>query len=256
MECNILIILILAVLISVLLCCAQSFNIKLFDVTKTLVSTSIYWAVLLFSLILSFSIFSFYSRYINIRSELINSAANLQVIYLIIKSGPPSPEATVAIDSIIAYSSFILKTFVHNSSQCYYDNRTSYLYNKMNDDILAYTRVPENVNIFSNNILDRLDTDQKLKLLISDTTTGEYFILIMCVCFVLIMILFSLIVIEHLIVKLILFAVIVAIMLLAIYLIIILNNPFLESPIQLNVNMYRDLILLIEGNNVEELKEE
>ena len=110
----------------------------------------------------------------------------------------------------------------------------------MNKEIIKYVNT-ENNN-FNNNILFRLGTDDYVKQLVEQMKTGKYFILILWFLLFFILISITFLNILTLYVQFILDLCLIIMFLSSIYLCECLNNPFVKTPLSLNLDIYDDLL--------------
>lgn len=188
------------------------------------------WSIILFSIILGFTIGNFYNRYIETRNMLVDEVANLQIIYSTFKVLPDSENV---IDSMKAYLSSILC----NDS----DVESSKLSLNMNEDIIDYFNKNQE-NKFLTTIMNRVSPSQKLKMIKNEIKNGQFFINILWFLFTLVIIPFYSLKICNKINQSIIEFFLVVILVTGIILCEYINDPFKETPLKINHDIYADLL--------------
>ncbi len=208
---------------------------------RTFIEDSLGWIMVIYGLILAFSISIFYDRYISVRDTFVSEVTNLQIITIYFKQMPDSKERNEVIESIKNYTQGVIKYLPGDLQKRRYSPILDDLYFQMNGRIIKYVQKhPENP--FDNNILKRMTTNMKIKQLIEEINAGSYYIYILAFLSIFILIPLSLTTIHNRVVQLIIDICILIILFTGIYLCTILNNPFVQSPIAINLSMYEVLL--------------
>ena len=98
-------------------------------------------------------------------------------------------------------------------------------------------------NPFNNNILMRMSTDDKIKKLVEEMKSGNYYILLLCFLVVFLLVPLWLSKIRHKWIQFCVDLCFLSLIFSSIYLLTILNVPFgKDNPVSLNVSMYEDLV--------------
>ena len=208
------------------------------------ITNSVGWCLVIYGLLLGFSITIFYGRYIEIRNFIATEVTNLSLIYNFFKVLPNSEEV---VKSIKNYVFSVINEFLPSVKNREYNENTEKLYKIMDQEIIKY--IQENPNSpFNNNILIRLSTDNKLKILSNEIKNGDYYIGILIFLFIVIVFLLWCSEIADFIVQFIVDLCLLVILLSSLYFCIILNNVFNESPIAVKMESYNDLLKEIEND--------
>lgn len=192
------------------------------------------WSIILFSLILGFTIGNFYNRYIETRNMLVDEVVNLQIIYRTFKVFPNTDNI---IDSIKLYVSSIL-----NNSEDTFNNHIN-----MDNKIIEYFNENQS-NQFLTTTMNRLSSSEKIKTIKNEILNGQFFINILWFLLALIVIPFYFLKtsnkINQSVIELFLFTILITGIVLCEY----INNPFIDSPIKIKFDSYYDLLNEINLN--------
>lgn len=239
---------IIAIVISVLLVFLRPIKnqtIKVKNVGN--ITSSIGWCLVVFGLILGFSITIFYNRYIEIRNFIITSVANLKILYRIFKDLPDSEEV---IESIKEYSNSVIEDLLPSIRKKEYNEKTKELHKKMDEIIIKYVADHPGTP-FQNNILLRINTDDYFRQLVDEIKIGDYYISIIMFLFIIIVFLLWIAEVENVIAQLIIDFSVITILLSCIYLLNILNNVFVESPVSIDFSSFKDLVEEINSGDLK-----
>ena len=224
----------IAVIIAILISQTRTAHIEDGGIIKGYVG----WVMVIYGLILGFSLTNFYSRYVAMRNAFIKDATNYQLIYEFFIKMDKSPEIDDIINSILKYLELISSIGIDYKEKLKISDN---IYKDMNTKIINYLK--NNQTSFTNNILSRLNTNIEIKKLADEIEAGQYYIAILCflVIFIIIPLAISTSMLDRKIQFLLDFSILIIIST-ALYLCEILNNPFIQSPISFNLSMYSDLI--------------
>lgn len=212
---------------------------KLTEKGENVTGETIGWCILIFSLILGFTIANFYARYIEIRETFVTEVTNLQIISRFIDKNLGKS----ALLSIKEYAKSVLDDLQYSLANKCYSKRTADLYAKMNTNIQEYLNQNSN---FSTAIVNRMSTSQKIKVLVQEIDVGEFYISSIWLLFIFTLIPLYYSHMKNRKVQLILEFFLILIFSTGIYLCTILNNPLSDTPVKLNLSMYQDLIYEID----------
>jgi hypothetical protein len=212
---------------------------------KNIISGSIGWVLVVYALILSFSINIFYSRYVEIRNVFIADASNLHLIYRYLKR---SPNSAYPIFKILEYSQYVSTYLTKNLRHQEFGANVSRLYFEMNNAIIEYVQENPNV-IFSNNMLFRINTDQIIIQLTHEIKISSHYLNILWFLFFFVVVLIYFITTSNKLIQFFIDGILLTILLSGIYLCTILSNPFLESPVNINFAAYQDLVREITSSS-------
>jgi len=235
------IIIIISLLIAYILSEVRIFKNNFNQNTENIIEGSVGWAIVVYGLILGFSISNFYNRYITIRDTFVEEVTNLQLIYRYIKIAPNSKEKNEAIESIRKYAESVINDLLPNLADRKYSLVSDIRYKEMNSKIINFVNKHTDYK-FNHNILLRMSTDERIKQLVNEMNFGLYYIYILIFLIIFIIIPLWLNVMANKIVQLIIDSCILIILFTGIYLCILLNNPFTKSPVSFDFSLYKDLI--------------
>jgi hypothetical protein len=226
----------IAFFFSLLLFIIRNNEKSLFSAT---IEISVGWCILLYGIVLGFSISNFYAKYIAIRDSFIKEITNLKIIYKIFEKLPNKEKTLPVLDSINNYINSVPSELNKSLKFFNYNDKTKELYNKMNDEIINYTLNNNDSGILiNNNILLRLSSDDFIKQIINEMKVGNYYINFLWTLLIFIFIPIYFINVGNKSLQFILDFCIFSILLSCIYLCEILNNPFIDSPISLKFYNY------------------
>lgn len=207
----------------------------------TIISTNVAWCIVIYGIILGFSISNFYNKYILVRDTFVKEATNIKLTYQIFKQLPSSEERDNVLKSIEKYVISVKTTLVKSLANYEYDKTTNALYNQMNKEIINYVNTYPS-NVFNNNILLRLSTSDYIKQITNEMNSSKYYITLLW--FLLIFVIFPLwlIVLKSKLLQFTLDFSLLVILLSCIYLCDVLSNPFVNSPISIKLQIFNDLL--------------
>lgn len=216
---------------------SQNFDVQ--NSEKSLIAMTVGWILVIYGLIVSFSIGFFYNRYVTIREMFVTDVTNLQLTYRMLKELKASPDVLL---SIKRYVRSVLKDQLPALQNGDYSRRTEALYYEMDTKIINYLReYRDNAGLFTANILMRLSTDTKVIQLVNEINSTEYYISILWFLLLFVMAPLYLVSPPN---KLLQFGIdfcLLSILVTAIYLCTILNNPFYDSPISIKMVGFQTL---------------
>ena len=205
--------------------------------------TVVSWSIIIFGIILGFTISGFYSRLIDIQNNLITEITNLQLIYRMLYTSPHSEKPRAA---ILNYVTIFLDE-IPSLRQGINSLKRQLAYREMDYAIIQY--VNDYPSTLSSNILSRMSTDELLKELINEINGNVYYIYFILFLFILLLIQLCFVKTKKPNIQFIIEFSFVSIILSAIYLLTLLNDPFDEnSIIGVNINIYQDLYDEIKNN--------
>lgn len=191
--------------------------------------TLLAWSIMVFGLVLSFSLINFYNRYIELKNSLVEDATNLEVIYDMLKFSENSEDAINSMEKYLKQ----IKTDRLNRS------KVKSLYDEMNNEILKY--VKNNPNAYSNQILNRLSTDSQNINFTTEIDVNKFIINVILILFSFIFIVLFLVKLRDPIMQFISYFCYLSIICVIITLIILFGNPSLGKTIGLNFQYFIDL---------------
>ena len=227
----------IAIIIAVIITTIRPVRKSLDAPERGIIQNSIGWCLVIYGLILGFSINIFYTRYIEIRNTIVTDVTNLQITTKFFKS----LNAMNVVESIERYTESVINDLVPMLKSGKYSEKTAYLYWKMNQEIVTYVRDHPTV-VFDNNILIRMSTDEKFKQILNEINISQYYIKILWFLFIFVLIPLFFISSPDKVIQFILDSSLLIILVTCIYLCSILNNPFMESPVSLKLAAYTDLL--------------
>ena len=232
--------LLLALILSILL--SQSRFKELSPTIDTIISTNVSWCIVIYAIILGFSISNFYNKYILIRDTFVKEATNIKLTYQIFKSLPSSIERDNVLESVEKYVISVKTTLIKSLSNYEYDKLTNDLYHNMNTQIINYINTYPN-GVFNNNILLRMSTSDYIKQITNEMNANKYYITLLW--FLLIFVIFPLwlINLKNKLLQFTLDFCLLVILISCIYLCDVLSNPFVNSPVSINLKIFDDLLL-------------
>jgi len=256
MDAQLLIYIIVAIVLAIIIFYTRR-TLNFFNVDEQMLYATIFgWGIIIYALLMTFTISSFYQHYTEERDTFIQESTNLTLIYRIIKLGPKSKYSKRALRSIERYTESVINDVVPDLKQGIYSTKSELLYRQMDYDIITYTY--KNTNIADNgaigDILARMSTDQRIKKLSDGIKNGQFLIYILMFLSVFVLLGFWVIKIDNSYIQFIMDISLLVIIFVSIYLLMILNNPFDESPLTLSLSMYDDLLLEIQENKRIEKK--
>lgn len=201
------------------------------------ISSTIGWTLIIYGLILAFSINIFYTRYIEIRTIFADEVNNLLLTYRYFKV---LPDNEFVLHSIHSYANSVLNDLLPSLQNGEYSEKTNFYYTQMTNTIINYVNDHPTI-VFDNNILIRLTTNERIKQ-IAIEIKNQYYITIIWLLFLFVLIPMFFISTPNRSLQFLMDSCILIILLTLIYVITILNNPFRESPIQIELTMYQDLL--------------
>lgn len=197
------------------------------------------WCVVIYGLLLGFSINNFYNRWIVIRDAFINESTNLEKLLELLKT---KDNSEVVIDSIYNYVSNVSNVLKKDLNNRVYSPSTEKLHLEMNYQIFNYVNTGA-LGTINNTIYSNLTTDTKIKKLIDEMKSGDFYISI--IIFLLIVITIPLMFYKMPIfwIQVLIYSCLFIIILTLIYVLNLLNNPFtIDNNFGINLSMYNDLV--------------
>lgn len=191
----------------------------------------------IFGLMLSFTIANFYSRYQELTDIVVNEVTDLQLIYRMLLRSPGSEDAVA---SMKAYLKGVIDTWLDYQNGTI-DDHIIQLYRKMDAEILDYIRDHPD-NIYNQNILSRLSTNQHNLVAIREVVTNKIFIYVIIVAALFLLLGLYWIHISNLIVQTMLDLSVISIVVIGIYLLYVLSAPFSISGFGITPQSYQDLL--------------
>lgn len=226
-------------------------NFSHFNEPEQIFYTNIFgWFIIVFALLLTFTVSSFYQDFINIQEAFIIDCTNITMIYRVIKLGPQNKASRRALRSIELYVESVINDTLPALQQEEYSPISEELYRKMDYDIIEYVYSVDNLddNPQLTDILSRLSTDQRIKKLSNGIKDGQFLINILLFISFFVFVGSWFVKLENKYIQLVLDLFLAIIIFVCIYLLEILNNPFIESPISINLSIYSDLLHEIQHN--------
>lgn len=252
MIAELIVFLIVGVVLAIVICFSRKFYCNFINPQQQfIVPVFYYWFIIIFSLITAFTISTFYTRYIEHKDFFVNGCKNLTIIYEEIRLGPQDTYSRKALRAIKRYVSYLVKSVIPNLYKVEYSEKAQKLYQKMNDAIINYTY--NNANIQNGptavNILNRLSTDQELIELLLGIQTGQFLIYIIIFLAVFYLFFYWFVKLDNIKFQFIIDLSTCVIIFVSIYLLSVLNNPFVPSPIYLDLNIYTTFLKNIQKNS-------
>jgi hypothetical protein len=238
---------IIAVILSIILAFIRPVRLNLTKEERNDINAAVGWVLIIYGLIMAFSLTIFYQRYIAIRDTFINQVTNLQITYRIFDALSRSDDAeivkdsTTVIESMRDYLDTIFTDLIPDLEQGKYSKSSETAYKKMDDEIIKF--VGEHPSIpYNNALLLRLSTDQVIKRLVDEISVGKYYIEILSFLFIFILIPLWYSSLPEWKTQLVIDLCVLIILLTVIYLCTILNNPFMKSRVSIKFSAYEDLL--------------
>jgi hypothetical protein len=229
---------ILSFLIVILLFVLRNNDRNLSQDGKNKTGEIVSWCIIIFGIILGFTIANFYNRYIETREILVNEIVNLQIIYRTFKVLPDNQKV---IKSIKNYVKSVINDLQYSLQNNVYSIETSNYYRIMDSNIIEYFNEYK-TNPFISTINNRLSTSERIKILSQEVITGNFYILMLWFLFIFILIPLYFLKMPDKFIQLLIEFCLLSMFLTGIYLCTTINNPFIESPIMLKFTMYEDLL--------------
>lgn len=245
---ELLVYIIVAIVIAVIIFYTRR-DFRCFNNKQQIFYTNIFaWFMILYALLTTFTISSFYQDFLYIQEAFINDCSNITMIYRIIKLGPQSKYSRRALRSIERYVESVTTNTLNGLKEGTYSPISEELYRKMDYNIIKYTYAITELSDGPalNDILSRLTTDQRIKELSVGIKDGQFLIYIITFLSMLVIIGTWFVKLDNSHIQLVLDLFLIVTIFACIYLLDILNNPFIESPISLDLSMYTDLLNEIE----------
>jgi hypothetical protein len=200
------------------------------------------WIYIVYGILLGVSIILFYLRYNEIRDTLISEVCNLEEIYLFFRMLPHSQNI---INNIYTYSQSVIEELKPELENNIYVESCDILYQQLITSIIIYMNNYNSVIFQNNNILQRLQSNKKIKYLIDEISTTQYYIWGLWILFGFVLLPLFFISTNAKELQFLVDFCFLGILISGIYLCTILNNPFVKSPLQIDFSMYKDLLLKI-----------
>lgn len=236
---------ILAMIVSYILMVTRHWNMGWIGEKFESLNSLIGWTVTAYSLILSFTISNFYDRYVDIRNTLVEESTHLKVIYRSIGTYDNN------INTIQSIHEYVVKitnaTFV-NKEYGIYSDELGRKYRQMSYAVFELLK-EDDTNIGSN-ILSQITSNEKIRTLLNEIEAGQYMINLLGFLLIFVIMMLWFVKVTQTIQFIAIFC-ILSVLLTAIYLITILNNPFLRSPLYISLEMYETLLYEIEEDYPE-----
>lgn len=225
---------IIAILISIFLSQTRSTEKNI----NTIIATNISWLIVVYAVILGFSIGNFYNKYIAIRDTFLKEATNIKLTYKMFKLLPDSEYVILSIEKYILSINTLLVKSLSNYEYSIESNR---LYEEMNNNILKYSKDHPNV-VFNNNILIRMSTDEFIKQLVNEMKIGNYYINLLWFLLIFIILPLWFITLYDKVLQFFLDFCLMVFFITGIYICTTLNNPFIYSPFGLKLDIFNNLL--------------
>lgn len=231
---SIFLIILISFSISIFISLIKSLNIKLNVYERSIISTSVGWCLVIYSLILAFAINSFYTRYLDIRTIITNKASSIELLYSFLKVQKKSEQRDKTILALSKYLSEISSELYSNINN--YDK----IHKELNDEIIKC--IGENPNSpYNYKILADLSTEQQLKKIFDEIQSSNYYISILIFLFLIVLIPISFTTSNVKYVQFMVDFCVITILISGLSLAYFLANPFVSSPISINLNFFSDL---------------
>lgn len=206
------------------------------EADKEIVKCAVEWTLLIYSLILAFSIGIFYEKYTETRNIIFNQTTAISVLHRYFSVEPNAEEIVVKIKE---YTETIHQNLDRYKDTGHLDKNHA-AFDEMHTAIIEYLH--ENPNMtFKEDVLSKLNDIQKVKVLINDMKVGNHYIQIIWFLTFFLLVLLWVNSLEDLILEILTDLTIVIMAFSAIYLCDILNDPIKSSPISIDLNVYSEL---------------
>lgn len=219
---------------------------RLTDGEKQLIAMTVGWILVIYGLILSFSIGLFYNRYVTIREMFIHDITNLELSFGMLKSLNAPKDVLYSMRDYVAS---VIEDQLPALKNGTFSVKTKTLYGIMNKKIIDYVNNnKETLAGFTPNILMRMSTDAKVIQLITEIKSTEYYNNILI--FLMVFILGPLYILSapDRFLQFELDFSLLSILFSGLYLCSILNNPFNDSPIGIKFNGFKILLVEIDSH--------
>lgn len=211
---------------------------------KQMIAMTIGWILVIYGLILSFSIGIFYNRYVTIRELFVTDLTNIQLTFRMLKQLNAPVDV---LHSIRDYVKSVIEDQVPALSCGTYSKITERLYYEMDIKVIDYLRdYRDNAGLFTANILMRISTDAKVVQLVNEINSSQHYINILWFLMIFVLGPLYLLAAPD---KLLQFGIdfsLLSILFTGLYLCTILNNPFVDSPVSIKLDGYYSLLDEIE----------
>lgn len=220
---NIYLYIILAFIVSlILISVPTSYLVILEDNENSLIQNVINWSLLLFGLILGFTIANLYNRSVAINDTLVSDLSQLKIIYKILnrseKADKPLASIRHYMQTVVEKDIPYLMKYEKECPDCILE------FSNMNKDIYDY--VLEGNSNFGDTILANMTTSFKLDNLLDEIDKNNYYIFIIIVMYIFIIVAMMFVTIKSKFIHFTVMFTLNLIILLSIYLMICLNDPF------------------------------
>jgi hypothetical protein len=238
---------VIAIILTVILSFIRPLRLNLTKEERNDVNNAVGWVLVIYGLIIAFSLTIFYQRYITIRDTFINQVTNLQITYRIFDTLSNSDDvnivkdSTTVIESIRDYLDTIFNDLIPNLQKGKYSKMSENAYKKMDNEIIKFVGNHPTLS-YNNALLLRLSTDQVIKRLVDEINVGKYYIKILFFLFIFILIPLWYSSLPEWKTQFLIDLCVLMILLTVLYLCTILNNPFMSSPVSIKLTAYEDLL--------------
>ncbi len=230
---------IFAFIVAVIFTLTRNLLSNLTSYERVVADSTLGWTILVFGLILSFSIVNFYTRYIDLRNSLAIEATNLNIIYKLIKKIPNSEKA---VESMKKYLDYLINVDLKNLKKNKLENDViDELYSNMNDEIIDLLD-KQGQNYSSINILNRLSTNYQNYNFKKEIINNTFYINVIIIMSIFILISLWLIKVENVLIQFLADFCFLSVISIGITLLIILGKPFNNIIIGIDLSNHKQLL--------------
>lgn len=227
-----LLIIIISFSISILVTSIKNINLKFNVSERTIITNSVGWCLVIYGLILGFAITSFYNRYVEIRTIITTKASSFEILFNFLKT----EEKSESRDNILKLLSTYLSTIIK------YNNVNDYekIHNLLNNSLIQYVKnnptKPYNIRIIND-----LSTEQQLKKIFDEINISNFYLSILLFLFIIVLIPIMFTTTSNILVQFIIDFCVITILVSGLCLAYFLANPFVSSPISINLSLFEKL---------------
>ena len=234
----------IAFVVSIIFTLSRGLLSNLTSYEKVMTESVVGWTILVFGLILSFSIVNFYSRYIDLRNSLAKEATNLDIIYKLIRKVPNSEKA---VEAMKKYLEYLIHVDLQLLKKNKLDNNTiDDLYSDMNDEIINLINESGNVEKLSGfssiNILSRLSTNYENSNFRKEIINNTFYINVIIIMAIFILISLWLVKVQDPLIQFLADLCFLSVIFSGITLLIILGKPFNNTIIGIDLSNHKQLL--------------
>lgn len=201
------------------------------DNDRSTISESVGWIMFIYSLILAFSITVFYERYVEMRNSLLDLVYNLETMTEYLSNLEGTDEIILKIKDYAVDMNSNIEGY-RNGKEFKHDNEK---YDVMRSAVVKYFSEHNDIS-YGDSIIDKMSSFQKINTLMDEIKSGNHYIGIIWYLTFFVYVMLWLNSLDNNYLEIITETVITVIIMTAIYLCDVFNDPFSDSPVNLDVN--------------------